>query len=447
MKRAFRSRRVIFGQGVRPATVIVDHGTIERIAEHHEVPSAYELFDGGDAVLMAGLCDSHVHVNEPGRTEWEGFDTATCAAAAGGITTLVDMPLNCIPVTTTRAALETKLHALGGLCHIDCGFWGGLVPGNVAELEPLIDAGVLGFKAFLVPSGIDEFPNVTEADLRQAMPILARRNVPLLVHAELDLGTQGSGPPHHYTTYLDSRPPEMERAAIRLMIELARQTRCHVHIVHLSAAEALTDLATARRAGVPITVETCPHYLTFAAEEIPEGATQYKCAPPIRERPNREQLWRALLEGTIDFVVSDHSPCTPHLKQLEQGDFLGAWGGISSVQLALPAVWTAARERGVTLEQLTTWLSARPAAFAGLDGRKGRIAPGYDADLVFWRPEAQLFVEPTMIQHKHKLTPYAGRTLSGVVEQTILRGEPIYRNGSFLARARGMQLLGRKSAA
>jgi allantoinase len=372
-----------------------------------------------------------VHVNEPGRTEWEGFETATRAAAAGGITTIVDMPLNCIPVTTTLEALRTKLEAIAGRLRVDCGFWGGVIPGNAGELDRMIDAGVAGFKAFLVHSGIDEFPNATEQDLREAMPILARRGVPLLVHAELAEHLVDAPPvePQQYATYLASRPRAAEDAAIRLIIGLCRETGCRVHIVHLSSSDALEQIAAAKREGLPLTVETCPHYLALASEDVPDGCTEYKCAPPIRERDNRERLWQGLRDGVIDFVVSDHSPCTPHLKLRESGDFMRAWGGISSVQLTLPVVWTAAQVHGVGVEQIAHWMCAAPARFAGLDQRKGSIEPGKDADFVVWEPEATFTVDPARLYHRHKLTPYAGKELRGVVRETILRGETVLPEG------------------
>ncbi len=339
-----------------------------------------------------------MHVNEPGRTEWEGFTTATRAAAAGGVTTLVDMPLNCIPVTTTGAALETKRAACANQLAVDVGFWGGVIPGNAGDLPGLARAGVLGCKAFLIHSGIDEFPNASEGDLRRAMPVLRGLGLPLLAHAELDVGAaapdghahaDAHGDPRSYDAYLASRPRAWEDAAIRLLIALCRETGCAVHIVHLSSASSLPALRAAKDEGLPITVETCPHYLCFEAEAIPDGATHFKCAPPIREHENREALWRALGDGTIDLVISDHSPCTPALKVPERGDFQQAWGGIASLQLGLAAVWTEARRRGHGLADIAAWMSERPARLAGLAARKGRIAPGLDADLVVWDPDEE----------------------------------------------------------
>ncbi|MBS2025980.1 MAG: allantoinase AllB, partial [Deltaproteobacteria bacterium] len=385
-----------------------------------------------------GLVDAHVHVNEPGRTEWEGFVTATRAAAAGGITSIVDMPLNCIPVTTTREALRIKRDAIGGLLRVDVAFWGGVIPGNAGELDGLVDDGIAGAKCFLVHSGIDEFPNATEADLRLAMPILARRGVPLLVHAELGehLVPPPAVPPSKYAAWLDSRPRAAEDEAIRFILKLARETGCRVHIVHLSSSDALPIVAQAKADGVRASAETCPHYLTLAAEDVPDGHTEYKCAPPIRERENREKLWAALGAGVLDFVVSDHSPCTPHLKHLESGDFTQAWGGISSVQLGLPLVWTGAHARGIELPTVVRWMSERTAAFAGL-AQKGSIAPGKDADLVVFDPHAEFVVREELIQHRHKLNPYLGRTLRGVVRETILRGETVFADGAFPGDNRG----------
>jgi allantoinase len=389
---------------------------------------------------MPGLVDSHVHVNEPGRTDWEGYGTATRAAAAGGVTTIVDMPLNSIPPTTTLENFQEKLAAATAAeLSVDVGFWGGVVPGNVKELGRLYEAGVLGFKCFLVPSGVDEFPNVTEGDLREAMPELARLGAVLIVHAEVPqpideaLKEEGAAPgdPRQYSTFLRSRPREAENLAVDLMIRLGRETGARVHIVHHSSADALPALRQARSDGLALTVETCPHYLSFAAEDIPDGETAFKCCPPVRERENREALWGALDEGLIDMVVSDHSPCPPGMKSLDKGDFMQAWGGISSLQLRLPIMWTLALERGFSMNHLAEWLCRAPAGLVGLDNSKGLIAEGFDADLVVWDPEGAFRVEAAMLYHKHKLTPYAGQTLSGIVKQTYLRGELVYDRGRF----------------
>ena len=426
-----RSARVVTPEGVRPATVHIREGRIERLGSLDEVAS----IDCGDSVVMPGVVDTHVHINEPGRTDWEGFETATAAAAAGGVTTLVDMPLNSIPATTTRDALWTKKVAARGKCAVHVEFWGGVVPGNAAELPGLLDDGVRGFKCFLVPSGVDEFQHVGEADLREAMPVLARHGSVLLVHAELpgpiDAAARvwdGTGPEElrSYDRYLRSRPDAAEVEAVEQMVRLCRETGCRVHIVHVASAEVLPVLRRAREEGLPITAETCPHYLTFAAEEIPDGGVAWKCAPPIRSRENRERLWDALREGLLDLVASDHSPCPPALKKIETGDFRGAWGGIASLQLALSAVWTGARERGFTLEDLARWMCAAPARLAGLEGRKGTLAPGYDADLVIWDPDASFVVDPATLRHRHPVTPYAGQTLHGVVLRTLLRGEDVF---------------------
>jgi allantoinase len=434
-------RRVVAPEGLRAAAVLIAGGRIAALVERAAVPAGCPVLEAGDRVVMPGLVDTHVHVNEPGRAEWEGFETATRAAAAGGVTTLVDMPLNSIPATTSLPALEAKLAAARGRLAVDCGFWGGVVPGNAAELDRMVDAGVSGFKAFLAPSGVDEFRPVGEGDLRAAMPILARRGVPLLAHAEMAGPAPGPGDPRRYATYLASRPPSGENEAIRFLVRLGRETGCRVHVVHLSSSEALPILAEARAGGAPITVETCPHYLVFAAEEVPDGRTEFKCSPPIRERANRERLWAGLAEGTIDMVVSDHSPCTPELKGLETGDFLRAWGGIASLQLRLPVVWTEAQRRGFGLEDLARWLCRRPAELAALTGRKGALAPGCDADLVIWDPEASFAVEPEAVRHRHPLTPYRGRRLRGVVETTLLRGAVVYDRGAFPSLPRGEALL------
>jgi allantoinase len=403
---------------------------------------------GEPSILMPGLVDTHVHINEPGRTDWEGFETATRAAAAGGVTTLVEMPLNSIPPTTTLAGFREKLAAASGKCTVDVGFWGGVVPGNFSELAPLSEAGVLGFKCFLVPSGVDEFPNVTEADLLEAMPELKRLGAVLIVHAEvpevIDEALKEEGvaqaDARKYSTFLKSRPREAEDRAVALMIRLARETGARVHIVHHSSADSLPALREARAAGLPLTVETCPHYLCFAAEDVPDGATEFKCCPPVRERENREQLWGALDEGLIEMVVSDHSPCPPGMKALGTGNFLEAWGGISSLQLRLPVMWTLARERDYAVDHLAEWLSAAPARLVGLGGRKGSIAVGRDADFVIWDPQAEFRVEPAMLHHRHKLTPYNGQRLSGVVLATYLHGEKIYDRGQFSIKPVGRLL-------
>jgi allantoinase len=445
--RGIRSTRVVVGGAVGPAAIRFGaDGRIEQI--DRDGAGDGELLDVGSLVVSPGLVDSHVHVNEPGRTEWEGFTTATRAAAAGGVTTLVDMPLNCIPVTTTGAALETKRAACANQLAVDVGFWGGVIPDNAGELPGLARAGALGCKAFLIHSGIDEFPNASEADLRRAMPVLRGLGLPLLAHAELDVGiadadADAHGDPRSYNAYLASRPRAWEDAAIRLLIALCRETGCAVHVVHLSSASSLPALRAAKDEGLPITVETCPHYLCFEAEAIPDGATHFKCAPPIREHENREVLWRALGDGTIDLVISDHSPCTPALKVPERGDFQQAWGGIASLQLGLAAVWTEARRRGHGLAAIAAWMSERPARLAGLAARKGRIAPGLDADLVVWDPDEEHVVAGAELQFRHKISPYVGRALAGRVHLTILRGKVIYDGVEPAATAHGVTLLGR----
>jgi allantoinase len=444
-----RSQRVVQADGVGPATLLFREGRIEQVLHgSRETPG---VLDVGERVVSPGLVDSHVHINEPGRTEWEGFDTATRAAAAGGVTTLVDMPLNCLPVTTDAAALAIKLAACEKQCFVDLGLWGGVVPGNLAALPELARAGVLGCKAFLVHSGIDEFPNVTRADLERAMPVLREHGLPLLAHAELDLGRAtpdvSEPDPRAYRGYLQSRPAAWEDAAIELLIGLCRETGCAVHIVHLSSASALPAIRAAKAEGLPFTVETCPHYLCLEAEAVPDGATHYKCAPPIREHDNREALWQALFDGTIDFVISDHSPCTPELKLRERGDFQAAWGGIASLQLGLPAIWTEACQRGATLVDLARWMSSGPARLAGLSRQKGRIAAGFDADLVVWDPDAEFVATPERLLFKHKISPYLGQRLRGHVHQTLLRGEAVYAEGQVTEGPRGQVILKRRETA
>lgn len=447
---ALKSNRVVTPDEVRPALVLVDGETIRDILPvDAALGTDVEIVDYGELVLMPGLVDTHVHINEPGRTEWEGFETATRAASAGGVTTLVDMPLNSIPATVDVPALERKLAAAEGRLAVDCGFYGGLVPGNARQLEALIDAGVLGFKSFLCPSGVDEFGHVDESELRDGLPLLARRGVPLLVHAELDASGPepgAAGDPRAYATYLASRPRRWENEAIEMMTRLAGEFGARVHIVHLSSSDALPLLHSARERKIPLSVETCHHYLSFAAEEIPDGRTEFKCAPPIRERENREKLWEGLRTGQIDFAVSDHSPCLPALKTDEGGDFLKSWGGIAGLQFSLSAFHTAADGRGISLEDTARWLCAAPADFAGLGGRKGRIAPGLDADFAVWDPDARVLVEPEGIYQRHDLTPYAGLRLRGEVRATYLRGRLIYeaagQAGRFPGGVRGRVLRG-----
>jgi allantoinase len=441
--RIVRSRRVITSGAERAATIHVDaRGRIARVGAWDDVPAGASLDDHEDLPILPGVVDTHVHLNEPGRTEWEGFATATRAAAIGGTTTVVDMPLNSIPPTTTREGLRAKRDAARGQCAIDVGFWGGVVPGNDGELAGLVDDGVRGFKAFLIESGVDEFGWCGERELAVAMPILARLAVPLLVHAEVAgpidaaIESLAGEDPRAYATYLASRPPAAEEQAIALVTRLCAQTRARTHVVHHSAASALPMLAAARAKGLPLTAETCPHYLHFAAERIPDGATPFKCAPPIRDEANREALWRALADGTLDLVASDHSPCTPALKQLEAGDFVRAWGGVAGLQLALPVTWTEASTRGHTLVDVARWMSAAPARLAGL-AHKGAIEAGRDADLVVFDADAPLDVTADWIQHRHRVTPYAGERLRGVVRATYLRGEKISSDGVVHATEHG----------
>jgi allantoinase len=397
-----------------------------------------EIIDVADKVLMPGVIDPHVHINEPGRTEWEGFDSATKAAIAGGVTCLTDMPLNASPVTTSVTAFKQKLQSTQDKLHTNCGFWGGIVPGNQDEIQGLIDEGVLGFKAFLTHSGIDDFPNVTEGDLSKSMPIIAKNNLPLLVHCELtDDIVKATGDRRSYQNYLSSRPKEWEDNAIALMIRLCEEYNCRVHVVHLSSADSIEQLRKAKEKGLPITVETAQHYLSFNAEEIRDGETQYKCAPPIREAQNNEQLWQALQDGIIDFVATDHSPSTPKLKQIESGDFMKAWGGIASIQFALAALWTAAKQRDCSLNDLAKWLCENPAKLIGKQNQKGKIQIGFDADLIILDPEKSFDVTEDIIHHKHKITPYLNRQLIGVVEQTFIAGKKVYRDGTFIDLNKG----------
>ena len=460
MAYAFRSTRVLTAKGLAPATLLVEQERITGVCGWDEVPAVARLYDYGDYVLMPGLVDSHVHINEPGRTEWEGFTTATRAAAAGGVTMLVDMPLNCTPEITSVAALETKRKAASGKCWVDWAAWGGVVRGNVDALAPLAAAGVPGFKCFLVHSGIEGFAWVEEAHLSAALTTLSGSGLPVLAHAELAapidaamaaLNSAGADW-RKYSTWLASRPEEAEVAAIALLIRLAEEYEAPVHIVHLSSAQALPLLADARARGVAITVETCPHYLWFAAEDVPDGATEFKCAPPIRGAVNREALWGALADGIIDLVATDHSPCPPGLKRRDSGCWDQAWGGISSLGLALPIMWTAIVRRGLGrsagLERLVRWMAAAPARLAGMGRHKGRFTPGADADIVVFDPDPEWTITEDHLHFRHKLSPYLGAQVRGQVLETWLRGaqvysrsEPLTGDDRFLGEPRGRELV------
>ena len=449
MAKAFRSTKVLTPDGLRPATLLVENGRIASLHDWDQPGSGSDQRDFGDQVLLPGLVDSHVHINEPGRTDWEGFKTATRAAAAGGVTTLVDMPLNCVPETIDEAALEAKRKAARGQAWVDWAAWGGVVRGNAEQLPALVRSGVPGFKCFLVHSGIDGFAWVDEADLRLALGKLRGSGLPLLVHAEVagpvNAATEALNAAHadwrKYSTYLASRPDAAELEAIALLIRLAEEFSTPIHIVHLASAEALPLLADARRRGLPITVETCTQYLWFAAEEIPDGATEYKCAPPIRDAANREALWKALETGLIDMVTTDHSPCPPAMKQHETGRWDLAWGGIASLGLALPVLWTSMNHRGLGIEKIGEWMAAAPAKLAGFTGRKGTLAAGADADFVAFNPDARWTVEERDLHFRHKLSPYLGAQLRGEVVETWLGGERVYSADGFSAEARGRELV------
>ena len=393
--RAFLSRRVVTPHGIKAAAVLVEDGRILDILATNQLPAHISVTDFGEAAILPGLVDSHVHINEPGRTEWEGFRTATRAAAAGGCTLLVDMPLNCLPATTTVAALEAKRKAASGLCHVDWTAWGGVVSDNQEHIESLAAAGVPGFKCFLIHPGIDGFTMVNERELRATLPHLARTGLPLLVHAELpepvDTATRrlAEADWSKYATYLESRPDDAELSAIQLMISLCREYRFRLHVVHLATSQALDMLRAAKSEGLPVTVETCPHYLHFASEKVPDGQTLLKCAPPIRNHVNREKLWQGLREGVIDLVATDHSPCPPEMKRLGERNFRTAWGGISSLSLALPVMWTEAKGRGFTLIDIARWMAEGPARLAGCESQKGCIAKNFDADFVVFEPETE----------------------------------------------------------
>lgn len=443
---AVRSRRVLYGKKIIPAVIIIKEGKIQSILPdsgaimHRDI----EVLDVGDSLVMPGIVDCHVHVNEPGRTNWEGYWTATRAAAAGGVTTIVDMPLNSIPPTTTLGNFHEKLYSATGQCFVDTAFWGGVIPGNQLELKPMVQGGVAGFKCFLIHSGVDEFPHVSDADLHATMKQLQGTDSVLLFHAEREvqhLASEERADPCEYSTFLKSRPDIMEYEAILNVTKLCLQYQVRCHIVHLSSAQSLELIKAARQAGAPLTVETTHHYLNLSAENIPAGATHFKCCPPIRDAANQELLWSALKSGDIDMVVSDHSPCTPDLKCLDSGDFMEAWGGISSMQFGLSLFWTSASKKGFSLFDTVRLLCKEPAKLCRLDNQKGNLIPGHDADLVIWDPEKQFTVKEEHIHHKNKLTPYLGLTLLGEVKGTIVRGRVVYSQGCFSSHPLGKHLL------
>lgn len=440
ISKLFVSKRVLINNSLTAAGILVSEGKIKEIISEDKIEAVktdttIKVIDVGENVLMPGIIDSHVHVNEPGRTEWEGFESATKAAVAGGVTTIVDMPLNSIPPTTTLENFNTKLSSTKGKLHSDVAFWGGVIPNNQNELLQMVDAGVIGFKCFMGPSGIDEFPHVNYEDIEKALKVLEGTDAVLAFHAEIDQDVDiKNDDPKSYNTYLKSRPAEMEENAIKMVAELcgSHQTRCH--IVHVSAASALPIIKAAKEKCFKLTAETCHHYLSLIAEEIPDNNTQFKCAPPIRESDNRTQLWDGLKSGILDLVVSDHSPCTPDLKFLgkpseNSGNFIKAWGGISSLQFGLSLFWTEGRKRGFKIEDINRLMTVNPAKLAGLNDRKGQIKEGFDADFVVWDPEATITISETMIHHKNKVTPYAGKTLQGKVIRTVVRGETVFENG------------------
>ena len=424
---------------LQPATIVIDDGKISAIHQN----KIEEAEDVGDNILMPGIIDAHVHVNEPGRTEWEGFDTATQAAAAGGITTIVDMPLNANPVTTTVIALDEKLAATKNKLHVNVGFYGGLIPGNQNDIEGLIQAGVLGIKCFLTHSGIDEFPNVSEKEMDAAMPVIAKYGLPLLAHCELSdtkVDNQFSDFPNSYRYYLASRPKAWENNAIELMIKLCRKHNCKTHIVHVSSAEALTSIGKAKAEGLPLTAETCAHYIYFNAEDIPDSNCLYKCAPPIREKENNNLLKAALKSGVLDFIATDHSPAPPEIKELSTGNLMKAWGGIAGLQFLLPAAWTAMKGT-MSVEKFIPLLTEHPAKFLQVDKRKGKIAVGYDADLTVWNPDEQFEVKAKDILHRYDCSPYNGQQLTGTVQQTIVNGITVYQNKKIENKNAGQWLL------
>lgn len=446
MAHAFLSKRIVTPQGTQAGALLLEGERIVGICRHSEIPANAVMHDCGNDALLPGLVDTHVHINQPGRTEWEGFQTATRAAAAGGYTTLVDMPLNCLPETTTVAAFEEKRRSAQDECFVDWAAWGGVVADNQQHILPLARAGVLGFKCFLTYPGCDGFTMVDQQQLEAALPLIAESGLPLLVHAELAgpidgaMETLRNADWRKYGTYLASRPDQAELEAIRLMIRLCRQYGFRLHIVHLSTAFALEELRAARAEGLPISVETCPHYLHFASEEIADGATLLKCAPPIRSKDNQQQLWRGLRDGIIDMIVTDHSPCPPAMKHADTGRFDLAWGGIPGLSLALAVVHTECRRRGFTLEHIVRWMSTAPAALAGISHRVGSLVTGREANFIIFDTEPEFSITPDRLHYRHAISPYLNETLHGIVKATYLRGEPVYRQSSFPQTPHGREL-------
>ncbi|MDP9146993.1 MAG: allantoinase AllB [Acidobacteriota bacterium] len=444
--RAFVSRRVVTSEGIRPAAILVHGEVIREVISIDSVPGSAEILNFGDAAILPGLVDAHVHINDPGREHWEGFETATRAAAAGGFTLLMDMPLNCLPATTMATALEDKRAAAKGRCRVDWAAWGGVVADNQSDVLALSNAGARGFKCFLIHPGIDGFTMVSEQQLRAALPHVAQTSLPLLVHAELPGPVEAAtrnltrADWSIYDTYLQSRPQESELSAIALLLALCREYNFHLHIVHLSASQALPTLRKARSEGLRVTVETCPHYLHLNAEEIAAGATQFKCAPPIRDRENREKLWAGLIDGVIDLIATDHSPCPPEMKRFAEGNFQTAWGGIPSLSLALPVIHTEACARKIPLSDIVRWMAEAPAKLAGCELEKGRIGAGYDADLVVFDTENEFKVTEDLLHYRYPLSPYMGEKLRGIVKSTYLRGELVYANHEFPGQPFGREI-------
>ncbi|MEH6535108.1 MAG: allantoinase AllB [Psychroserpens sp.] len=436
------SKRCFLVNFFTEATIHVKNHKIYNIYKGYHKIENVPFLDYKNLIVMPGIIDVHVHINEPGREDWEGFDTATKAAAIGGITTLIEMPLNASPVTTDLRAFQLKQETSKDKLHVNCGFYGGIIPTNINDIEDLINEGVFGIKGFLTHSGIDEFPNVSKIDLEAIAPILKKYNIPLLLHCELtDDNVPEVTNSKSYKEYLQSRPQHWETNAIDLAIDIQKRFDIKVHIVHLSASEGIERIKQRQQETNKLTVETCPHYLYFNAEAIPDESPVYKCAPPIRERTNNDKLWDFLLDDGFNFLASDHSPAPPERKQLESGDFFKAWGGISGLQFTLPILFSEGKRRGLSTEKLILLLTKKPAEFLSLDYKKGSLIVDFDADITVWDDSQRFQITENSIHHKHKATPYLNETVFGKVIHTFVNGVQVVENSKLKTLQQGKLLL------